>query len=234
MKKENLKIFVSILLSVFLISLVSAQTTGWQRFGQGIVSVWDSLGITHNLTVILLGALLWIILYSIVKQVFNYENKWVPAGVSLIIVILTFIFIPKDLTEAIALQYTAMGAAILTIVPFAIILYFTLNVLQSNMAARITWIFYIVYYFSIFIYKLGSSTLPFQEAILQTENLFYIGAIIAGFIIFAFTPKIKKLIFKGKLTDKELAAEQGLALRRTGRKLMNQESKDILNSGSNI
>jgi len=237
MKKERRKIVGIILLSLFLVSLfagIAAAQTNYDNFKTWIKELIDTLYLNPvNITIFLLGLLLWIIIFSIVRQVFHYEkgmwNHTAATVVSLIIVILTFMFIPDALVEAIALQYTAMGAALLAVIPFAIILYFTMNVVRSTIAARVTWIFYIIYYAVIFIYKIAISTGGFEVAIRNPENFFYIGAIIAGFIIFAFTEGIKQMIFKGKLETKEEKANRDIQFRAAGRRVERAETESRLN-----
>jgi hypothetical protein len=240
MKKESAKIFgivlISLLALISVANLVAAETN-LDVWKVNFANALDQLHANpYYSTLILLGVLLWIILFTIIKQMFNYESTTIfswgfiaPSAISLIMVILTFMFIPQSMIEAIALQYTAMGAAILTVIPFAIMLYFTLNVLKSTMASRILWIFYIIYYFLIFIYKIAMSTVPFTTAVAQPENWPYVGAIIAGIIIFAFTKNIKDLVYKGKLSDAEERANEEISLRATNRRVEDREARERFN-----
>ena len=80
-------------------------------------------------TRILMGILLWMILYSVVSGVGLFKDMkpkffW-TGGIALILTILSFLFLPKEFVTAIATPYSAVGATILTFIPFIIIIYFT-------------------------------------------------------------------------------------------------------------
>ena len=155
MKRDVRKFFVLGLFSILLISFVAGIVSAATNGEIAVTSIADflrTLGANPaSLSSILLGVLLWIVLYSIVKEIFGFSGgrsnfAWIgPGAVSLIIVILTFLYLPSNFVEAIALQYSAMGAAILTVIPFVIILYFTTVVTKSQLVARAVWIFYTVY-----------------------------------------------------------------------------------------
>jgi len=220
--------FISMILIVLVLNLVSAETNfeAWGRdVGTAITTFLESIKINpDNLSVILLGVLLWIIVFSIVKQIFSYQRgKWghiMATVISLIVVILTFIYMPENFIEAIALQYGAMGATILTVIPFAIMLYFTVSVSSSLFFARVIWIFYIIYYFTLFLYKWGTSTEPF----FSFANLPYAGAILAGILIFLFLPTMRNFVYKGELDEKEEKGMKDIKFRTLGRKLEREET----------
>lgn len=229
MKKGVLSLF-GLLAITSSIASVSAETiaTEWGRTAAGgIVSFLESMKLNPTaLSTILLGVLLWVILYSIViKFGFFDENKklsWIgPLLISLAITILSFIYLPENFVEAIVLQYGALGATILTVIPFLILLYFSISVSSSLLIARAIWIFYIVYYFALFSYKLA--TLPAGSPI--SEYIPYLGAIIAGILILIFLGAIRKKFWTEELAAKEEKAIRDIKFRELGRKLEKEETE---------
>ncbi len=216
MKKSTLTIqgFLSL---VFVLPFVAAQTV-LEQTATPIADFLRSIYLTPDvLSKILLGVLLWIVLYSIVSKL-KLAGGWrLGAGlISLIMVVITFIYLPQGFLEAIVLQYGAMGATILTVIPFVIVLYFSLTT-ENLFIARVTWVFYIVYYLAIFLYKIATVT-KFAESIP------YIGAIIAGLIVFFVLPGIRKLIFKGKVEE---LAEKGTKAAETRKALIKAEKESL-------
>jgi len=215
---------ISLFVISFLVSFVSAETN-IESVAGSLADGLEKISINPTyLTEALLGILLFMILYTIVVQLFNFSGKkgGMLAGItSLIIVILTFVWLPSGYVEAIALQYSAMGATILTVIPFAIMLYFTLVINKSLLFARITWLFYAMYYLTMFIYKLGVSE---TGKIWTWDNIPYFGALIIGIIIFFFIKDIRNLIFKEKLTSNMTKAKENVALRAAGREIETAEA----------
>lgn len=165
--------------------------------GGAIASMMQKINWTaDSSTKILLGILLYIIIYSVLSKMKLFKSvtttRIVPAVASLIIVILAFTSMPAGLVETIVLQYGAMGAAILTMIPFLILLYFSFTVAEDILIAKITWVFYIVYYFGIFVFKIASeaSSYPTWSSLIA-GNIFYIGAIFAGIIVFSYIKQLR-------------------------------------------
>jgi hypothetical protein len=226
---------------ILLTSFVAAQSTvgdtANEKIKETLTEAIEKLKVREFLTSILLGILLWIVLYSIVKQVFSFSDGaggWAAAGVSLIIVILTFVYIPEQLIEVIALQYTALGATILTIIPFILLLYFTVMVSKSRLVAKIIWIFYIIYYTSIFIYTIFNQ--PAQETPWTIGNIFAGGAVLAGIIMFTWLGWFRKKAFEEQISAKEELALRGVRLREVNRKAAAADdeahAKDLQGAGS--
>lgn len=102
-----------------------------------------------------------------------------------------------------------MGAAILMIIPFLVILWFTIKV-NSVLMARGIWLFYTVYYFALYIQALFMG-------ISQVWPTFI--AMILGSIMFFFILDVKKLISKEQLVSNVEAAKK--------RMKVNKAAKDI-------
>lgn len=206
---------------VFGVAIVSAQDNfeaSLSNVAQGLNTFFQSIYLTEaNLTIFLLGALLWLVLFTVVRKVFHYEGVWgqvVASAVSIIMVILAFTVTPKEIWTGVALQYGAMGATLLTVIPFVIVLYFSVSVSQSLFVSRVIWVFYIVYYFIIFFYTWGTSTSNFWS----WENLPYMGGVLMGIVVFFILPFIRKTKFKWELDSKEEAAVLDSDLRNLVRK----------------
>jgi len=159
------------------------------------------------------------IIYSLVGMMF--KGKWLmTAAMSAIITILAVWFMPPALITTIRDQYGVMGAAILSMVPFVIMLIFTVRS-ESKMLSRILWIFWIVYYFAVYLYRIFSNKLGWLSA----ENIVYLGAIIAGILMIVFISQIRQLIYKGELEAEEEKAIKDIQFRQLGRKIERAEAE---------
>lgn len=230
MKKSISSILLAPLFFMLSVPSVLAQTIAeeWGRTAAaGIVSFLDTLKLNPTaLSTVLLGILLWIILYSVVTKIgLGGESHWGAIGsaiIALIIVILSFMYLPANFVEALALQYGATGVAILAFGSFAILLYFSLSVSRSLTVARVIWIFFIVYYFAIFIYKIGTTQ---AAGAAWYDYIPYGASILAGILIVVFLPKMRDFVFKGELSAAEERGMRDISLRKLGREIEREEVK---------
>ena len=202
MKKEMQRIlilsFLSMLILSFFSTLVFAQSPAEQaaETTKGILTgagEFLSPLFSNNqlLTRVFFAALIFMIIYSVVAMIFS-KNKFLVFAVSIIVTIISMLALPDTFLETIRTSYGAMGAALLSLIPFLIILVFTVKI-PSLIAARILWIFFCIYYFALLIYGYtkGEIDLPRTYA--------YIGAIIAGGIVFFGIGAIRRAIFQGEM-----------------------------------
>lgn len=179
-------------------------------------------------TRMLFAILLYMVIYSVITTIFTKKTlggrNVAGAFVSLIITAIVFMTLPSDFLEAIALQYGAMGAAILSVIPFMIMLVFTVRV-QSALVARVLWFFYCIYYFGLYIYAIWVA--PSSGA----ETLPYLLALIAGICIFFGIGMIRDLLFKGKM---EAVREQGVHVARKARLLHELQDRELKESYSDV
>jgi hypothetical protein len=194
----------SILLISFIIRVVSAEDTltvspaeigkaAWEGFKQGVLDITSPIiADTQLVTQILFGLLLFMVIYSIIESIFN--SRWTTWIISLAVTILSFIAIPVEFLSSILLSYGAMGAAILSVIPFLIILVFTIRI-KSLLAGRILWIFFCVYYFALAIYGWA------QTGYWTTGSIIYGFAVVAGILIFFLIGSVRRAIFKGQMKD---------------------------------
>lgn len=209
MQKETKKILAFSILSLLVISLittfVSADTADQVAdtakgavvgAGQGLAALFGPLfGQQETLTKFFFAILLFMIIYTIVEGMFK-GSKTTTIITSTIITVLAVWFMPSALITTVRDQYGIMGAAILSVIPLMIMLVFTVRV-GSILTGKILWIFWICYYFAVYLYRIFSNSTGW----LSSDNIIYLGAIIAGLImVFALKP-IRDLLFKGKLED---------------------------------
>jgi len=230
---------VTFLFSIILLSsivLIAAQNTGdtnanvWARTAAtGIVDVFNSAQINvTSTTTILLGILLWMILFSVVDSMglFDKFGKLGTAIVALIITLLSFIVLPEGLIQTLALQFGVTGSVILTVIPFIIMLYFTLRVADNLLIAKAIWAIYTLYYFFIFIYALATSPAG-DSGFFTPERTFYLLGMTAGLVLFLFIKKIRGWVISGELEAKEEVGYQRLRKRALGRELIEKETESM-------
>ena len=193
--------FLGLLLILVIAGVVSAQNTNTaNQAGQQLQGVFKEIagffqglfGLSSDITLqkFFLGFLLVLVIYSLVKDFFNQSETicWIA---SIVIGLLAFGTIGNELVSAILLQYTAMGATIVTIIPIAIMIMFTLST-SSLLVARISWLFYIIYYFFTYFSALTSA----QSTAVKG---FYWAAILLGIIGFFFIRTMRGFLSTEKL-----------------------------------
>lgn len=234
MKKEiNKKIILLslVLFSIILISLVAvyaqnepvAATTGQNNLDK--LAKWVSEQIENSTwgidaakaTPWFLGVLLWIVLYSVLIKTGLFARSTGELGigaalVALIVTILAFLYTPADFWTSIAVQYSVLGAAILTLIPFLIMFYFTAAVSENLLMSYLFWIVYVIYYFLAFFYKILMS----DKGLSAPENLPYLIAIIGGVLVLSFLAVIRKWFWKEELLSKRETGMRKIQKAKTG------------------
>jgi len=199
------------ILAVFLVSvtLVAAETVGSHfvgGFGETITKIFESGSplALENTTRLLLGALLWMVLFTTLQQTGIFpKGAAIWSGIAaLIVTILTFMYLPANIATAISAPYSAAGASILTFIPFLIVLYFITSVTRSAVLARTIWLVFLIYYFTILIYKMFTSEwVSWSELFFSTTTAPYWIAILIGVFIFWRLEDIRMWAFKGKIVE---------------------------------
>jgi len=181
----------AIVSSIFFAGLVSAAASD---FMNALASFFAPLfGNQEIFTKVLFAILIYMILYSVV-DVFFKGRKVTTVVISAIITILSVFFLPPSFITAIRDQYGIMGAAILSVIPFAIMLVFTVRV-GSLLVGRVLWIFWAMYYLALYLYRIFTLKTGFFSA----EVIPYLGALIVGIIIIFVLPAIRNAIFHGEM-----------------------------------
>lgn len=211
MVEKNVKGFLVLgILGLFMISMMAgviASTDAEQageiigtqagEFGREVGAFFtglfgDTLLGNDTLGRIFMALLIGMFVYSALGTFFNKEDqKWVLNLATIAATGLAILGLPKDFLESVLTGYGAMGAAILMIVPFLVIFWFTVKV-KNVMLARGIWLFYTVYYFAMYLSELFGG-------ISQTWPNFV--AIVLGGIMFLFILKVRNLIFKEELVS---------------------------------
>ena len=237
----GLLIVLSVLI-ISLVSLVSAQTNAEVFFG-GISDFFGNifggedaqgnpLGI-FNYTRFLLGLLLWMVFYSVVTQVGLFKDLepkffW-TGGLALIFTLLSFIYLPKDFVAALSIPYSAVGATILTFIPFFIVIYFTVWVTDSLILARLIWFVFLAYYVVIFVYVVFFSELTNAAAgPIPYQNIWpYIVVFFIGCFIFAYLRKIRLWVFEGKISEMEESGKMLVKRAGAGARILETAAEEL-------
>jgi hypothetical protein len=242
MKKQKSILLFSILLAGLFTIVLLAGTISAQSAGQDLRSMFDGLiqfikelfGLnTIPIQKVLLAALLAMIVYSIVKDMFG-QSETISWAISIIIAILSMMGISQELINAIAIQYGAMGAAMLTIIPLVIMIIFTLSI-KSRLISRLAWLFYTIYYFMLYSGASIKSGLRFWETSFWTgSSPYYLMAIIVGLVMFFSESFFKNWLLGEKLKSEEQEALEDIAREGTLRRIRRREAKEFFSKGEGI
>ena len=215
MKKEivNKGVFLIILLVLILPVISAAEVTtddvveGAENVGKVISAFFQGFleplyGGGSIATQFLLGVLLFLLIFSVIPYILGEDHMVLAFFVTLAVTILSIIAIPNGFFSAILAQYGIMGATLLSVLPFIIILFFSIRV-QNTLVARVIWLFYTLYYFGVYIFL---TIMAYNEngkwiwvGTEEPNTLPYVVAMIAGIILFFFIVKVQEIVFKGKL-----------------------------------
>ncbi len=203
-KKGVLNKLIFLLFCIFLFTpLISAQSdlsdiagSFFSEAKDFIVSGLSNLfGEREIATKSLFAILLFMVLYTTIAAAF--KKKWLfNVLITGIVTALSIIWLPDNFLNAIRSQYGALGATILSIIPFVIVLIFTVKA-ESNLVGRILWLFYALYYMAVYVYAIAIE----KTGWLSVENIPYFAAIIAGLVLFIGLPAVRNAIFKGQLKE---------------------------------
>src|SRR3989338_123886 len=236
MKREiSKKIFVFSILSLFVVSFFSffvlaaaADTAEQVTVGivRGIINAGGSFisplfNSKELFTKLFFIILVWMIIYSLVQSLFK-RSAVTTFVISGLISVLAVWFMPASLITTIRDQYGVMGASILSIIPFAIMVLFTVKI-ENKLIAQGLWIFWAFYYLGVYLYRAFVN--------LSADSFVYLGAAIAGVVIIFAVGPIRKLIFHGELGAMKETVEKDIEFRGLGRKLEREETKARLKTG---
>jgi len=222
MKKEGKLILVSSIALALLIlllvmpSIIAATTptpgatnldVAAQKLGSAVSEGYSMIRLdVANSSRLLLGLLLWMILFSILKDtdLFQLGKGGFFTGIaSLIMTVLAFMFIPPELIIAMAKSWGPLGATILTFLPFIIMAYFTVAVTDSLLIARIIWGVFLLYWIGIFAFSMAET-----GSFWNGQNMAYILVMLIGVGIFAFLEPLRGLFFSEKIKSKMEKADR--------------------------
>ena len=226
------RIFVFVLMGMFLFSMMGAvvaptgvevgddRKTG-EQIGQELGDVAKSavsgfeaffntafndvaFGDDEWLSKLFFAVLLGMVIYTVVSSFFSGSNVYVQWGISIAVTAIAFVGIPGGYLEALRFSYGAMGLTILALIPFLIMVLFTIKV-ESMIAARVIWIFYTFYYFALLIGRwLEISALNELAAKSATDSLEAVStgpywiAFFVGIVMFFTIPYLRGWYHKSK------------------------------------
>jgi len=188
--------------------------------GQGVLEAIFGGGWAIG-TRVFMFVLLILVLWSIVPLITGDDKKMLNFVISFVIAALSIMAIPPELLDTILTSYGAMGATMLTVIPFAIILLFSVRV-QNALLARVIWIFYAFYYLGLYFYEA-------YRAPTVTGKMLYILAFLLGIALFFGVGKIRDILFKGKMDAIE---ETGKQVARRARALHKNQKRELEESYS--
>ena len=122
---------------------------GIRAFFVGLFGDADSKGGKGWLSKVFFAVLLGMIIYTTISSFFPGSN-FIQWGITIAITTIAMIGIPPGYLEALMVSYGAMGLTILTVIPFLVMVIFTVKV-KDLMIAKGTWAFYVFYYFFLII-----------------------------------------------------------------------------------
>ncbi|MCK5321478.1 hypothetical protein KAJ38_02775 [Candidatus Pacearchaeota archaeon] len=165
------------------------------QFGEGLKGFFTGLfgdtllgeGVLGN---IFMALLIGMFVYSVLGTFFSDQNPWILNLATIAATGLAILGLPENFLKSILINFGAMGGAILMIVPFLVIFWFTIKV-NNVLMARGIWLFYTAYYFIFFFGGLFS----------EGEVWLSFWAMALGWIMFFSILKVRKLIFKEQLVS---------------------------------
>lgn len=170
-------------------------------------------GDTEILSRVFFALLLGMIIYTVIASLFGKSSNWIKWGITGAITSLALLGLPSGFLEAVRVQYGAMGATILTIIPFMIILFFSIKA-KNLVITRVTWLLYAGYYFSMYMYEIA-----INGGWLSDKSMPYIGASIVGIFLFFGIGAVRDMLFKGKIEGLKEQGMQKVKKRKAAREI---------------
>ncbi|MFH0711673.1 MAG: hypothetical protein V1889_00950 [archaeon] len=237
---DKRKVFVFVLFAMFLSSMVGvwgadltddaiAAAESSVTFASGFFGTILSplFGETEMLSRVFFALLLGMIIYSVISVMFKGSSKTIQWIISFVITALALLGLPSNFLEAVRTSYGAMGAAILVMIPFIIILIFSLRV-RSVLLARMTWVFYAAYYLVMYFYAI----ITMNGGWITTESIPYLAGFVGGVFVFFFMSGIRRLLFKGEIEGIREMGEKGIEQGKLLKELKGKELKGVYGAES--
>jgi hypothetical protein len=122
---------------------------------------------------VLLLILIFVIINVVLKKIPMFgDNKMVAFLVAFVVSVFAVRFISDNqLTQGILLPYGTLGVALTTLLPFIIFFYFVHNTEMGPLGRRVSWIFFLVVFLLLWVYK--------AEELSQVSNYIYTFTLVA-------------------------------------------------------
>jgi hypothetical protein len=201
----------------FVASLVSA-APDFTQISNDLINSFSNFSTTPGFTKVLFFLLLFLIVDSIVSLIPLFSGKrFVAMIIALIISTLGIFYIPQDMISSMVNPYSAMGIAILSIIPFIVIFLFTQYSIQNRFLKQITWMFFA---FTLLYLSISSS---FK---VNTIGAWVYGAASCLALLMVFmSNKISQMLWEGKQEEKLTAAQRRMQQRLTLDVMKEQEAQ---------
>src|SRR3989344_6773140 len=213
---------ISILLFSFLSSIAIAAFDFSQATGQVenfVSAVRDSLSklVSDENKPIFIKTLFFILVFLIIGAVMSSvplfgDKPGISWFVSLIVAILSVFFIPTEFITPMLNPYSALGIALISIIPFAILFFFVKS-LNNQFLESLTWMFYAIMLLALSVYT--SINTPTEG--LWAAWVYGIASVIALIMVFLYHP-LKAFLWKERLKTYKVEA-QATELERITNKL---------------
>ena len=190
-----------------------------KSIGEGIAAFFKALfggveggvGSSEWLSIFFFALLLGMFVYTALESFFGLNNKFIVWGATIGATGLAIIMIPTEYLTALRTSYGAMGLTILAVIPFIIILAFTIKVKNKGIA-RGTWIVFALYYFWLYVGDLVNAS---RDSKLPT--LPYFLAMLVGVAMFFMIGWVRLWMFKGEMESHMERVKKGLAKKKVNR-----------------
>ena len=227
MKKEMARILAVMLLGIFLLSLltitVSAAdvkdttkklTSGISDFIQGIQETITGRLDEIQFIRVLFFVLVFLIIVAILGVIPLFqEQKGIKILVALIVTILSVMFIPVELIKPMLNPYSALGVALISIIPFALMFVFTQYMLVNTFLKKVAWMFFAVYLLGMTVYTSISIDMTKGVTSMTVYTWVYGLASVLALLMVFFNDWIDKHIWSGKMDAKMTAAQKRMQKR---------------------
>jgi hypothetical protein len=160
---------------------------------------------------------------------FGEEQKYIHWGATIAATVLAIVGLPPSFLESIRVSYGAMGATILSVIPFLIIFWFSIKTRSLTMA-RVTWFFFMIYYLALYfskIYQIYLKNGGWAGVFLDSAAIVYLLAFFVGLTIFIFIVKIRWIFFQEELTGFGEELSKGIKIEKLYRHAERETNKAV-------
>ena len=172
------------------------ESTAWATaFFEALFS--DTIIGDETLSRIFMAILLAMIVYTAIGSFFEGTSEWITWTATIAVTVIAMLGLPSEFLISIRTTYGAMGATILSLIPFLVIFWFSVKT-KNLMMAKATWVFYAVYYFALVIPAV------FTKELAQWP---YVIALGLGIFMAFFIGWVRRVAFHGELASQIEAAK---------------------------
>jgi len=185
-----------LLASVFLINFVSAQSLGSKIFDpvKDMFATWNEGNLSVNIAKYVFWAIITLLVFTLLEFIPPFSNStnkampWIRFILGVLIAFLSMAYLtPSDIYTALA-SYGAMGIVLSAVVPFIIIMFFTMQLSKAeddsgHMIGNIVWVAFIVFLVykvisGVFFCTAGGTGADAVKCIAVMEAIIYLAVIV--------------------------------------------------------